>query len=315
MSQAGTTADHPDCLRSSTWTGGYGCSSPPGGTPTQRADTVSLLAAAALGHHPDEGFGATHSPRNVDYAGHHRTERPDALSCNSIGTEGTSSADARGSRRPSALKCSINGQSRRRSRGSRISWHDQDSSEKCEATGSSPSSARKTEQTKAEPAPSVQDVREQRWTIYQDFSAMGEALRDFSNVVECFCGNRTQPQWDAYIESASRTDSSGSHPHMRATGSSEICIPMTPTALKERPQLDGESSNKWFECASTNLERAASAPAATQRPDLDTPAVAARLSLNTTRTNPGQRPRFLPEWTDHICYNSEHYLHWKEKTT
>merc|ERR1712129_215173 len=106
---------------------------------TPRADAVSLLAAAAFGHHLDEeGLVATDSPRNMDYAGQHRTDLLRALSCNSSDTDGASSG---ASRQPSELRSSIKGRSSRRD--SRVPWEDQDFSKKWEATGSSTTYARK----------------------------------------------------------------------------------------------------------------------------------------------------------------------------
>lgn len=275
-----------------------------GGKLNQRADAVSLLAAAALGHDLDEdGLVATDSPRNMDDAGQHRTDLLRALSCNSSDTDGASSGP---SRPPSELRSSIKGRSSRRlsKSGRRLSWEDQDFSEQWEATGSSTSSARKAEHTRTEPAL-------QGRTIYQDLGTLGEALRDFSNVLECCCGNRAQPPWEANIDATQCNASSGSHRHMQPgflrqpSSPAGECMPMTP-AFMEQPQAPRDMSTKWFECSSTNLERAASAPTPSLRPILVAPRLATSVSFGAPRKKDRQKPQFLPAWTDHICYNSEH---------
>jgi len=60
-------------------------------SPKECVDTVLLLAAAALGHHPDEErSAATCSAGNVNYTGQHAIDLSHALFGNSVDMEGAS---------------------------------------------------------------------------------------------------------------------------------------------------------------------------------------------------------------------------------
>jgi len=219
---------------------------------TEHVDSVSLLAAAALRRQQHEGLSATRSPGSLDSTSQLDTELP------------------------SALRCSTSMRSSRRSRGSRVSWHDLEFPEKSgETAGSSqPSDARRTKQTEAQPAQPVQDVREpvdvghpaqlvEEWTIYRQIKTVATSLGDLSNVIQCCCsGIRAQPPFEGCTDGAFHSRTPGSHSHMEANGGPEVCVPTTPVGARPMLQLDRVSSNRWFECFSTQttLERASSAP-------------------------------------------------------
>jgi len=246
-------------------------------------DTVSLLATAALGHHRDkQKTGATCGPREGNHAGQQSTKLLDTL-CRGVS-----------------------------------SVHAQEFSEKCEANGSSSSSARKTDQQKAESTRHVEG-----WSVYDNFRALEAALRNPSSVLGCwFCGqlscgergcNRTQSAEDAYQndphdEGLSYSDSlpRSEAEVCRMSTPRDECRTRTPQAVKEASVKENDirgSGVPWIQLLGRSLERASSAPAPAS-PMESTRSVARRFTTSSSLNTTGQ---VLPtHWTDHICYYNEH---------